>query len=122
MLSQQTLCYYLKRLFLLLAVGVGANWFADIITGRDWQGDPANTVFQMCYVVMLIVMALLTSHLRKRLRGYEQNRMPTPVDWTSIAAVIFWGVLTSIGFVHFLFLKPLPLEELVGSISPNHHW
>ena len=36
------------------AVGTGANWVADIASGRDWQSNPMNTTFQRLGLLALL--------------------------------------------------------------------
>eukprot|EP00929_Paragymnodinium_shiwhaense_P091886 TRINITY_DN51769_c0_g2_i1.p1 TRINITY_DN51769_c0_g2~~TRINITY_DN51769_c0_g2_i1.p1 ORF type:complete len:557 (+),score=30.27 TRINITY_DN51769_c0_g2_i1:60-1730(+) len=98
MFSSVPLWLYEAKLAVVLVVGVGLNLIADIISGRDWLGNPGNTVFQMAYVILLMFMSLLTSPLRRALIWRKANpweRAPRDVVvWTSVAGVIFAFAIT----------------------------
>eukprot|EP00441_Pelagodinium_beii_P025486 CAMPEP_0197663952 /NCGR_PEP_ID=MMETSP1338-20131121/58342_1 /TAXON_ID=43686 ORGANISM="Pelagodinium beii, Strain RCC1491" /NCGR_SAMPLE_ID=MMETSP1338 /ASSEMBLY_ACC=CAM_ASM_000754 /LENGTH=523 /DNA_ID=CAMNT_0043242493 /DNA_START=35 /DNA_END=1606 /DNA_ORIENTATION=- len=64
MMSKQPLLGYMSRLAMIFAVGVCFNWIGDVIIQRDWRHDFGNTIFQMFFVVMLLIMAVLCQPLR----------------------------------------------------------
>eukprot|EP00930_Biecheleria_cincta_P056843 TRINITY_DN42877_c0_g1_i1.p1 TRINITY_DN42877_c0_g1~~TRINITY_DN42877_c0_g1_i1.p1 ORF type:complete len:570 (+),score=77.75 TRINITY_DN42877_c0_g1_i1:120-1829(+) len=63
-LSRKPLSDYLFRCLVIFVLGLGANWVADVRTGRDWRADFGNTVFQMGYVALIAVLAILMAPLR----------------------------------------------------------
>jgi len=99
---------------------VAANWMADVLIGRNWRGDFGNTVFQMNYVVMLMLMSFITAPLRQALLWRKSNPNPKPeeghaaVGWQLRAALLIYGTLTLVGFALFLTQK-----EHTPIISPS---
>jgi hypothetical protein len=101
MMSKKAITGYVGRLLCVFAVGVSANWVADVITGRNWKGDFGNTIFQMFFVIMLVIMAIVTEPLRLALA----RRRDTPNAKPSIASYIaagFWGLLTVVALCFFM--------------------
>eukprot|EP00427_Karlodinium_veneficum_P003454 CAMPEP_0169175106 /NCGR_PEP_ID=MMETSP1015-20121227/65003_1 /TAXON_ID=342587 /ORGANISM="Karlodinium micrum, Strain CCMP2283" /LENGTH=295 /DNA_ID=CAMNT_0009249211 /DNA_START=622 /DNA_END=1505 /DNA_ORIENTATION=- len=97
---------YVLRLMCVFGVGVGANWIADASTGRDWRGDFGNTIFQMFFVVMLVIMAILTEPLRLALQCRRDcTTLPKPPMSTLVAASL-WGFLTLVGLWFFIRSAP----------------
>lgn len=101
MMSRKELRMYVTRLAQVLIVGVLANLAADQLTGRDWQGDFSNTIFQMFYVVMLIGLASVTAPLRQSL-AWRMGNPNESAGWGPWAAVFIFGTLTAIGFALFM--------------------
>jgi hypothetical protein len=97
MMSQKSMLGFNSRLAIVLAVGVAANWASDVVTGRDWHGDFPNTIFQMWYVVMLILMATLASPLRHVLQ-YPQEKTSLAL-W---APAVIYGTITMVGLAFFI--------------------
>eukprot|EP00930_Biecheleria_cincta_P055131 TRINITY_DN41492_c0_g1_i1.p1 TRINITY_DN41492_c0_g1~~TRINITY_DN41492_c0_g1_i1.p1 ORF type:complete len:531 (-),score=64.73 TRINITY_DN41492_c0_g1_i1:65-1657(-) len=100
MLSKSSMFGYVLRLVCVFLVGVLANWCADSATGRDWRHDFGNTIFQMFFVVMLIIMAPLCEPLRQALRAREALHRPSG-SWTLYFA-LFWGFVTLVGLAFAL--------------------
>jgi hypothetical protein len=106
MLSSAPLSGYLARLTLVFVVGCGANLASYVILGLEWQNDIGNVIFQMFYVLMLIVMAFVTSPLRLALR----QRFKAPADeagkleYVQVAA---WALLFIVGLIFFCSAVPL---------------
>jgi len=122
MMSKKGVWDYIARLSIVLAVGVGANWVSDEITGRNWQGDFGNTIYQMFYVVMLILMSLLTAPLRQAFLWRKNHPEPKPGDkhpavgWQLWTALVIYGLLTFVGFLGFLSQQEdHPLITISGS-------
>jgi len=97
-MSKRPLPGYMFRAFIIFALGTGANWIADIITGRDWVHDFGNTIFQMGYVIVVLAMSLLLYPVRRVLRHATNNHAsegkPKPSART---LAIFWSLLMSVG-------------------------
>jgi len=108
MRSSSPLKSYVVRLLIVLCVGVGANWGADIVSGRDWQHDFGNTVFQMFYVVMLIAMAFIAAPLREDMRW----RLAHPT------AQAFAGVIVRAAV--WMAVTWLALAAYIAGFSPFH--
>mmetsp|Transcript_114776 Transcript_114776/g.180739 ORF Transcript_114776/g.180739 Transcript_114776/m.180739 type:complete len:451 (+) Transcript_114776:78-1430(+) len=106
MMSQKTMLGFNLRLAIVLVMGIAANWAADLLTGRDWQHDFGNTVFQMFYVVMLIVMSFAASPLRHVLQ-YPQKQASIAL-W---APVVIYGTITAVALVYFIIGRPILLAE-----------
>jgi hypothetical protein len=103
MRSKRSLVSYSFHLLIILAVGIMANWIADIIIGRDWQSDFGNTIFQMSYVIMLLLMALVTEPLRDALRSAKgEGAKWHQLKWRFFFALFFLIVLTLWGLVGFM--------------------
>lgn len=94
-MSQSSLASYLSRLLRLLAIGVGFNLAADMYSHRDWHNNFGDTIFQMWFVVMLIVMAIISAPLSSALKVVRD----TPLTPFVAPAVIFWSVLTLAGLI-----------------------
>eukprot|EP00928_Gymnodinium_smaydae_P072635 TRINITY_DN5596_c0_g1_i2.p1 TRINITY_DN5596_c0_g1~~TRINITY_DN5596_c0_g1_i2.p1 ORF type:complete len:458 (+),score=9.96 TRINITY_DN5596_c0_g1_i2:39-1376(+) len=69
MLSSSPLWRYQLRLFLVFVAGVGANRIADMINGIEFNGRFGLTIFQMAYVVALMVLAVISEPLRRGFKG-----------------------------------------------------
>jgi len=111
MMSKKSVGPYILRLFVVLCVGVAANWIADCIIGRDWQHDFGNTIFQMFYVVMLIAMSLVTVGLRQALGtcrrvALKQEADPPAVGLKLYVPMMMYGLITAFAFVGFWCQKP----------------
>lgn len=111
MMSQKPLPLYAARLVAVFLVGVFANWSADVITGRQWRADFGNTIFQMFYVVMLILMSIIAGPLRSSLL-WRKTHADEKADWKQWAPVVITGLVTGVGFGFFVagigFLPPDP--------------
>lgn len=99
MLSKSDMFGYVFRLVCVFAVGVFANWVADSSTGRDWRHDFGNTIFQMFFVVMLIIMAPLCEPLRQALRA--RKALQRPGSSTTYFA-LFWALVGVVGLAFAL--------------------
>lgn len=67
-LNQQSLCAYLQRLVAFFCIGVACNWCATMLAGLDWLSNFQDVVFQMWFVVGLIVNVAATASLKAQLR------------------------------------------------------
>jgi len=94
MMSKSTFGAYVGRLLAVFCVGTGANLIADISNRRDWRHDMGNTIFQMFFVVMLLLMAPLAEPLRRALRE-EKGARP-------FFACGFWGVGSLVALLLFV--------------------
>mmetsp|Transcript_91304 Transcript_91304/g.185861 ORF Transcript_91304/g.185861 Transcript_91304/m.185861 type:complete len:620 (-) Transcript_91304:135-1994(-) len=101
MLSKGALAPYVGRLTILFFVGFFANAIANRIAHRRVINDLGNTIFQMFYCLILIVLALATALLRQGLRWRQENRT-TKVNFTFKAYAAFWLTLTVVGAVYYL--------------------
>lgn len=100
-LSRAPLWQYSLRLLLYVFVGTMANWVADAITGRNWRGDFGNTVYQMFYVVFLLLSALLATPLRVALR-WRTGGARRSTAWKAGTAMLLYGAFSAVGFVFFI--------------------
>lgn len=65
MFASGPLWQYELKLLIVFLIGTGANWIADLISGRDWKGSQfANTIFQMAYVLVLMLLGALLAPLK----------------------------------------------------------
>eukprot|EP00928_Gymnodinium_smaydae_P095001 TRINITY_DN8090_c0_g1_i1.p1 TRINITY_DN8090_c0_g1~~TRINITY_DN8090_c0_g1_i1.p1 ORF type:complete len:351 (-),score=15.65 TRINITY_DN8090_c0_g1_i1:137-1108(-) len=94
MLSKSPLWLYQLRLFVVFAVGVGANWTADIVTGRDWRGNFGDTIFQMAYVAALIVLGVLSAPLRLGFKEKWSGTESIKVRYVNAALAVFYFACT----------------------------
>ena len=99
MMSKSSFGGYIFRLFAVFAAGVSANLFADVLKHRDWLHDFGNTIFQMFFVVMLLIMAPLAEPLRQALRSRQTN---CKASGFTIAFAIFWGAVSAVGLASFV--------------------
>lgn len=106
MMSNKSMVGYVGRLACVFAVGVGANWIADVVNHRDWAGDFGNTIFQMWFVVMLVIMAILTEPLRLALQRRRDSAYAKPTKATFFAASVF-GFITLTALWNFSRAAPL---------------
>mmetsp|Transcript_113003 Transcript_113003/g.200269 ORF Transcript_113003/g.200269 Transcript_113003/m.200269 type:complete len:561 (-) Transcript_113003:75-1757(-) len=116
LMSKSSMMGYILRLAILFAVGFSVNLTADIYTGRDWRHDPMNTIFQMMFVIMLIVMAFLTETLRQALLFRKSNPNARARKGT-IVAMFIWGFFTAVGLVSFIQAAPLLPFTLGGDFG-----
>merc|ERR1719401_1203039 len=105
---------YVARLVLIFVIGVSANWIADLINRRDWQHDFGNTIFQMFFVIMLIVMAITTEPLRAALQRKRDHALAKPTK-TAIVAGAICAVITLLGLWHFMWKIPVLREGPMNS-------
>jgi len=118
MISSKSAGPYIWRLSIVLAVGVGANWVADAMTGRNWKGDFGNTIFQMFYVVMLIGMSVFTGPLRQALLQRKNHPESMAGVCQQVAALVAYGSITVFALV--LFVNQKQGEALVH--IPESSW
>jgi len=99
MMTKSSMCAYAFRLLIVFSAGVSANLFADIVNDRDWRHDFGNTIFQMFFVVMLLIMAPLAEPLRQalRARSNEHDEKATTSLFT-----IFWGTVLAGSLAFFV--------------------
>lgn len=116
MMSNASTQAYIGRLSLLLLVGVGANWIADLSTGRDWQRNFGDTIFQMFYVVALMVLSVICEPLRRALKWRKTSQNP-PQRYMIVGSTFFWCSLTLLGFAYFVRGK-----DMVELNSKNESW
>jgi hypothetical protein len=99
--SKRSLLDYELRVFVIVLVGVLANFIADVICGRDWQTNSGDTLFQMVYAIMLFVMAPLTFSLREALTLRADGVKRSGLPWRFFISLIFFGALSLVGLVCF---------------------
>ncbi|CAJ1459658.1 unnamed protein product [Effrenium voratum] len=99
MISKSSMWGYIFRLLLVFAVGVLANLFADVVTRRDWRHDFGNTIFQMFFVVMLLIMAPLAEPLRLALRDRAAGQS---VGVSTQLMAGWWGLLAAAALAAFV--------------------
>jgi len=99
MMTKSSMCAYAFRLLIVFSAGVSANLFADIVNDRDWRHDFGNTIFQMFFVVMLLIMAPLAEPLRQalRARSNEHDEKATTSLFT-----VFWGTVLAGSLAFFV--------------------
>jgi len=84
---------------MIFAFGTGANLIADMITSRDWMHDFGNTVFQMGYVIVILLMSLLLYPVRRVLRHAARKDVSEGKPKLSARTLaIFWSLLMFLGF------------------------
>jgi len=99
-MSKQGILGYMIRLMIIFAVGVSFNWIADVMIRRDWQHDFGNTIFQMFFVVMLMIMGVLSQPLRAALVCSKDAGKSVDVKTFGVLMGLFsWGAITTIGVV-----------------------
>jgi hypothetical protein len=107
-MSKKSMVGYVGRLACVFAVGVAANWFADLINHRNWESDFGNTIFQMWFVVMLVIMSILTEPLRNTLQRRRDNMLAKPTS-TSLVAASVSGFVALVALWNFS--RSAPLEQ-----------
>jgi hypothetical protein len=111
MMSKSSMVVYVGRLLCIFIVGVNANLFADIVRGRNWSHDFGNTIFQMFFVVMLILMAIAAEPLRIALQRRKEHAPGTATG--VIVAACCWGAIALLGL--FFFAEQWSFMQLQGS-------
>mmetsp|Transcript_38103 Transcript_38103/g.89261 ORF Transcript_38103/g.89261 Transcript_38103/m.89261 type:complete len:523 (+) Transcript_38103:109-1677(+) len=96
MLSKASIWVYTLRLLVVFCVGTAANWTADIVSG--WHLDVGNTVFQMWYVMMLMVVGLAL-HPTRRFFRWRIDHPSAEVTWKNAAHMLLWAGLAVVGFI-----------------------
>mmetsp|Transcript_58695 Transcript_58695/g.163791 ORF Transcript_58695/g.163791 Transcript_58695/m.163791 type:complete len:520 (+) Transcript_58695:41-1600(+) len=119
MRSKSSLAGYILRLALLLVVGVGANWAADVVTNRNWRGDFGNTIFQMFFVIMLMAMAVIMEPLRAALR-VRQGTLAYVPHLRVGCGIATYGVATAVGFFYYLTVTPLLNFHFTSSFGVHY--
>lgn len=122
MMSKKPLEQYLLRLAIVFMVGVAANIVSDELTGRNWRGDFANTIFQMFYVLFLILAALITGPLREALRQQAspeaEQVTQDNLSWKQAAPLAVFGTILCAVFP--LFIAGSHFQTFVPSVVQNH--
>lgn len=111
-MSKSSPAAYLKRLSALLVVGVAFNFCSCVIMDRDWQNDPGDVVFQMFYVIFIMVLYIVSIPLSQQLRP-EVFSPGARCNAHSIATCIFGAVAVA---ANFCVLFNIPLN-LFGTLS-----
>jgi hypothetical protein len=106
MLSKKSMPAYVLRLLCIFFIGVAANWTADVVTKRDWQHDFGNTIYHMCFIIMLISMAILSEPLRASLQTFQDHTFSSSRK-TAIFASVAFGLITLLGLWYFVWLIPV---------------
>ncbi|CAE7816523.1 unnamed protein product [Symbiodinium sp. CCMP2456] len=99
MMSKSSLWGYVIRLVVVFTAGVSANLFADMVKHRDWRHDFGNTIFQMFFVIMLLIMAPLAEPLRQALRSRQDGES---VSRATVAFTVFWGAVSAVALASFV--------------------
>jgi len=78
-MSKKSVWGYSLRLAKYVVVGIGVNWTAWSIAGLDWQHNFFNVVFQLWFVVAVILYSAMLAPLkpylsRLRAEAHEQTR------------------------------------------------
>eukprot|EP00928_Gymnodinium_smaydae_P072638 TRINITY_DN5596_c1_g1_i7.p1 TRINITY_DN5596_c1_g1~~TRINITY_DN5596_c1_g1_i7.p1 ORF type:complete len:464 (-),score=11.55 TRINITY_DN5596_c1_g1_i7:474-1817(-) len=112
MLSRAHLWRYQLRLFAVFAVGVGANWTADIVNGKTFDGNFGMLIFQMAYVAALIVMGVVSAPLRLAFRGRWSGGESRAVGYLNAVLAVLYLSFTIYALVClFRGLKVLPVFD-----------
>lgn len=77
-LSKSSLPVYVLRLVLYIVLGGGLNLLAWWYKGMDWRNDLAGVLYQLWFVVALILYASLTVCVKPLLRHVALTRIDTP--------------------------------------------
>lgn len=120
MFSKAPMLSSLSKYFAVFAVGVAANWVADLITGRDWKGDFGNTIFQMAYMLGLMMLITITQPLRSAMHTQDTSRDATlPKSFKIYTCVLGFIALSCFGMYamgsQFIDLKAL--ETVFGELE-----
>jgi hypothetical protein len=105
-MSKSSVMGYQLRLLVLLVVGTSFNWVADLITHRDWQHDFANTIFQMFYIVVIMIMHLLSIPLCQELLVLRERR-DLPVSMYNTIATAIFGFIAVVANILVLLNTPI---------------
>mmetsp|Transcript_85426 Transcript_85426/g.160872 ORF Transcript_85426/g.160872 Transcript_85426/m.160872 type:complete len:582 (+) Transcript_85426:78-1823(+) len=117
-MSRSSMTVYAGRLVAILVVGVSANLVADICTGRDWQDDFPNTVFQMWFVVMLIFMTIVAEPLRVALHHVKESP-DTRLPLSTICFTYMWGAILCVSLIILLIGVDKVMPDLT---SQEENW
>ncbi|CAE7416741.1 Mss51 [Symbiodinium sp. CCMP2592] len=118
-LSSKPLLNFCARLGLYVAIGIVVNWAAWIGLGMDWKHDFFNVIFQMWFIIGLILYCVILAPLRtylaedkKYLEEHAKEKGPYTSSWlgappeeglfNSILMMLF--VVIAIGIVCVVFL------------------
>merc|ERR1719469_1433476 len=65
---------YVLRLGMYFIVGACLNWLAWVAKGKDWQHDIEGTIYQMFFILGLMIYVVFTSCIKPMLlRGNKQH-------------------------------------------------
>mmetsp|Transcript_42692 Transcript_42692/g.117812 ORF Transcript_42692/g.117812 Transcript_42692/m.117812 type:complete len:536 (-) Transcript_42692:82-1689(-) len=110
MLSGGTLVGYQLRLSAIFLVGLIANFLADWVRAEPFSLD---TVYQMAYVPVLMLMSLCTFPLRAALRWRRNNPGASAASWIK-AWTIFFAFLMVVPYVFFWVAWPYSSPKCSG--------
>ncbi|CAE7948221.1 Mss51 [Symbiodinium sp. KB8] len=130
-LSSKPLLNFLLRLGLYVAIGIVVNWAAWIGLGMDWKHDFFNVIFQMWFVIGLMLYCIILNPLRsylaedtKNLEEHAKEKGPYTSSWlgappeegmfNSILMMLF--VVIAIGIVCAVFLPMIVNPFLAPAI------
>ena len=86
--------YYFGRLGVVLVVGICFNLIGDIFGRPGWEDDLGDTVYQMFYVVFIIIFALFTWPLKNAMRASASDDGALSWPTCALAAYTFvWAAL-----------------------------
>eukprot|EP00928_Gymnodinium_smaydae_P072634 TRINITY_DN5596_c0_g1_i1.p1 TRINITY_DN5596_c0_g1~~TRINITY_DN5596_c0_g1_i1.p1 ORF type:complete len:447 (+),score=25.11 TRINITY_DN5596_c0_g1_i1:114-1454(+) len=112
MLSKSPLWRYELRLFVVFVVGVGANRIADMINGIAFDGRFGETMFQMAYVFILMLLGVISAPLRLGFKGKWSGTESIKVGYVNAALAAFYLLCTLYALVcMFQGLKVLPVFD-----------
>jgi len=137
-LSSKPLLPYLGRLAIYAAVGIMVNWSAWIATGQDWEHDFFNVVFQMWFIVGLMLFCTILAPLKYWLKQDAtqlESAEPLPSEpaedegvlnivLTIVMALLFIGLLCVVFLPKLLnpFVAPIFLDFAKAIHGDGNVW
>lgn len=79
-LSKARIVSYQLRLLVYFSIGVSCNLAAWVVAGLDWRHDPEGVIYQLFFIVGLIVYSLLTACLKPSLLRIKASRLEAASD------------------------------------------
>jgi len=114
--SKRSLCGYITRLSLYFLLGVACNWTAWIVTGMDWMNDFWNVVFQMWFVVGLVLYTVMLWPLKQAFQFQSQRaKEVTHAGETSAQDKLIGVVLITLGFLGISYVSVV-LHQMVDRL------
>jgi len=119
-LSKKSLSSYCYRLMVYVVLGVLVNLSAWMALGMDWRNNMFNVVFQMWFVVGLMVYAVLLAPLKAILTAQSSSE-PEPAlphdfasqhNWNTGLMTVAAGLLSLA--ICFQYVMPLLLEPVAA--------
>jgi len=118
MKSRSSFSSYFVRYFAVFVIGVTCNVIGDSISRPGWYNDLGNTIFQMFYVVMIVLVSFLGWPIRAVMRleddPYGGNMTLCGLSERLCVLVLYGGCFAA---CYFLYVLGYNLDWLFADLS-----